>query len=72
MTGTDLFGLQTSRTQATREPEALLNAAKFAAVRSGTRDLDVQIQRYVEPFDIKGLFIDECFVQLSIAGKAGQ
>jgi hypothetical protein len=33
MTGTDLFGLQTSRTQATREPEALLNAAKFAAIR---------------------------------------
>jgi len=25
---------------ATREPEALLNAAKFAAVRSGRRDLD--------------------------------
>jgi hypothetical protein len=25
---------------ATREPEALLNAAKFAAVRSGRQDLD--------------------------------
>jgi hypothetical protein len=33
VTGTDLFGLRAPRTAAMNEPEALVNAAKFAATR---------------------------------------
>jgi hypothetical protein len=33
-TGTDLFGLRAPRTAAVDEPEALVNAAKFAAAQS--------------------------------------
>jgi hypothetical protein len=34
VTGTDLFGLRAPRTAAVNEPEALVNAAKFAAAHS--------------------------------------
>jgi hypothetical protein len=34
VTGTNLFGLQAPRTAAVSEPEALVNAAKFAAAQS--------------------------------------
>jgi hypothetical protein len=39
--GTDFVEIaNAAKPAATRAPEALLNAAKFAVVRSGTRDLD--------------------------------
>jgi hypothetical protein len=41
-TGTDLFGLQAPRTAAVNEPEALVNAAKFAAAQPRIPGLEGQ------------------------------